>query len=192
MSIFQLFNSSINDLKKRFSLYILISVLYVLFIWTQDLIPLLGALLSSIATTLLIAKLLSAHKVHPRLLIMLGLLMFPLNLAWTIILALFQNSDSILRAQVLFVYPLLIFLFAALIYHATTVQFLLQGETSLDKALKAAWLLTYENRIPWIVVAITLASIWFISVWVWPMIILFLTPPSLGLLTFIARGRRDS
>lgn len=132
--------SSAGELRDGWRFYLPLAGAYILFIWTQDLIPLLGPVVSSVFTTLLTARLFSVSWRERRgALIGLGILFFPINALWTILMSLHLNTTVDDAMSSAWSIPALFLMTIALTAHGFTVRRLLGGAANLDKALGTGW-----------------------------------------------------
>lgn len=132
--------SSIKDLRDGFRFYAPLAASYILFIWTQDLIPLLGPAISSVFTTFLTARLFGhGWRERQGALIGLGLLFFPVNALWTILMSLHLNSGADGAMSSSWSIPALFLMTIALTAHGFAVRRLLAGAENIDKALGQGW-----------------------------------------------------
>lgn len=131
---------AIAELRAKPQFYFALSGADVLFIWTQDLVPLAGPLLSSIATTLLTVRLFTRErKIKLAPLVGLALLSFPLNVLWTILAALFKNTSWDEAFSSGWSVPAFFFMCFVMIPWARAVRLIAVDKIGVDAALKNAW-----------------------------------------------------
>lgn len=121
-------------------LYLIIAACDILFVWTQDLVPLAGPVLCSIATTTLAVRLFTTErKMKMTPLVWLALLSFPLNVLWTILGSLHQNTSWDEPFSSAWSVPAIFFMILVYFPWARTVKLLSVDKLGLDTGLKIAW-----------------------------------------------------
>lgn len=112
----------------------------VLFVWTQDLVPIAGLLLSSLAIILLIARMFSIDR-KPRLgpLLGLALLSFPLNMLWEVLFSLHKNTSWTDTLSSAWSVPVLFFMSLVLVSLARSIRIVVLESAGVDRALARGW-----------------------------------------------------
>lgn len=128
------------ELARRPRFYFGLGLSDILFVWTQDLVPLAGPLLCSLATTLLTARLFTVErKLKMTPLVGLALLAFPLNVLWTVLGALHRNTSWFEPFSTGWSVPAIFFMTCVWLPWARAVKRVAADKTGLDQSLKIAW-----------------------------------------------------
>lgn len=142
----RLLEQGARELRARPGFHFALGASHVLFIWTQDLVPIAGPLLSSIAVTLLTARLFTRRlqvKLAP--LVGLALLVFPVNVLWTVLLELHRNTTWSQAFSAAWSVPAILFMLLAIATWTLALRRVVLGKTGIDQSLKEAWFTVTRN-----------------------------------------------
>lgn len=141
-----LLTTALGEFRQRPAFFAALSASYVLFLWTQDILPIAGPLLSSLATTLLTARLFSVDR-RPRLLPLLALagLSFPINMLWTILFSLNRNTSWSAAMSSGWTLPVLFFMCLVLASLARSIRLIVLEGAGVDRSLSRGWTETSKH-----------------------------------------------
>lgn len=110
-----------------------------IFVWTQDVIPYAGPVLSAMGTTVLLARMFKPNRLPLRSLLALGALTFPLNGLWTILMALYANTAWGEPFSTAWSIPIIFFMNFAFVVLVHSVRAITMENVGVDLGIRRGW-----------------------------------------------------